>query len=65
MKSSDKRIEEVKKFAEEAVRRYDCIRSIVLIGSVARGDFTEKSDTDVAVIIDDSQQQPTSELRQI
>ncbi|MBI5253327.1 MAG: nucleotidyltransferase domain-containing protein [Euryarchaeota archaeon] len=42
-----KMVEEVEKFSDEALKRYDFIKSIVLVGSVARGDFTEKSDTEV------------------
>ncbi len=49
------RPEEVaKKFADEVLKKYkDLVKSIVMMGSAARGEFKPKSDIDVFVIIDD------------
>jgi len=42
------------KFKEEVLKKYSKItKAIVLFGSVVRGDFTEKSDVDMLVVIDD------------
>ncbi len=43
-----------KKFADELVKKYgNIIKSVVVFGSVARGDMTEESDLDIIVIYDD------------
>ena len=42
------------KFKEEVLKKYQkMVKAVVLFGSVVRGDFTEKSDVDMLVIIDD------------
>ncbi|MFH1631224.1 MAG: nucleotidyltransferase domain-containing protein, partial [Candidatus Aenigmatarchaeota archaeon] len=42
------------KFKEEVLKKYaKIIKAVVLFGSVVRGDFTEKSDVDMLVVIDD------------
>ncbi len=43
------------KFRDEVLRKYkDVTKAIVLFGSLVRGDFHEKSDIDLLVIIDDT-----------
>ncbi len=49
-----KKFELAKKFSDEIVKKYgQIIKSVVVFGSVARGDMTEKSDLDIIVIYDD------------
>jgi len=58
----EKRLEIAKKFAEKALQKYkDLIKAIVVMGSVARGEFKPKSDIDVFVIIDDTQKEFSQE----
>ena len=58
----EKRLEIAKKFAEKALEKYkDLIKAIVVMGSVARGEFKPKSDIDVFVIIDDTQKELSQE----
>ena len=54
MSKRKEQFEEVKKFAKRVLEKYgDLIKSIVMMGSVVRGEFKPKSDIDVFVIIDD------------
>jgi predicted nucleotidyltransferase len=49
-------------FAKRVLERYgDLVKSIVLIGSVARGEFKPESDIDVVVILDDTIKELTLE----
>jgi predicted nucleotidyltransferase len=49
------RVEVIKKFTKEALKKYgNLIRSVVLFGSTARKEFKEESDIDIFVIIDDT-----------
>src|SRR3989338_6003229 len=42
------------KFKEEVLKKYSkIVKAVVLFGSVVRGDFTEKSDVDMLVVVDD------------
>ncbi|MBL7206083.1 MAG: nucleotidyltransferase domain-containing protein [Candidatus Aenigmarchaeota archaeon] len=59
------RIEILKKFTKEAIKKYgSVIRSIVLFGSTARAEFKGESDIDIFVIIDDTKQKMTPELKE-
>ena len=58
----ERRLEIAKKFAEKALEKYkNLIKAIVVMGSVARGEFKPKSDIDVFVIIDDTQKELSQE----
>ena len=53
--SKELRIKEAKEFAKKVLEKFDgIIKSIVLMGSVVRGEFKPESDIDVFVIIDDT-----------
>ena len=57
----EKRIEEAKEFAKKVLEKFDgLVKSIVLFGSVVRGEFKPESDIDVFLILDDT----TGELTQ-
>jgi len=59
-----KRIEILKKFTEEALKKHGpIIRSIVLFGSTARGQFKGESDIDIFVIVDDTRHRITPHAR--
>ena len=54
-KEEEERIKAVKKFAEKVVKKYDgMVKCVVMMGSVARGEFKPKSDIDVFVILEDT-----------
>jgi len=60
----EQRIEILKKFTKEALKRYgSLIRSIVLFGSTAREEWKGESDIDVFVIVDDTRQRVTPAMR--
>jgi predicted nucleotidyltransferase/uncharacterized protein (UPF0332 family) len=59
----EKRIEAVKKFAKEVLKKYGkYVKCIVMMGSVAREEFKPKSDIDVFVVLDDTAFKITPEL---
>ena len=61
--SKEERIRLAKKFAEKVLEKYGkVVKSIVLMGSVAREEFKASSDIDVFLIIDDTEIELTSEL---
>jgi predicted nucleotidyltransferase/uncharacterized protein (UPF0332 family) len=63
-KEEKKRIEIIKAFANEVLKLYgDLVKSVVLFGSTARGDWKKESDIDVFVIIDDTKQNITPSFR--
>lgn len=52
------------KFKEEVLKRYgNIVKAVVLFGSLTRGDFHEKSDVDMLVIIDDVIARFTPEMK--
>jgi len=54
-----------KKFSDQIVKKYGpIIKSVVVFGSVARGDMTEKSDLDIIVIYDDVASRMTPDLKE-
>jgi predicted nucleotidyltransferase/uncharacterized protein (UPF0332 family) len=60
VKDKKERIEILKKFTKEILKKYGTIvRSVVLFGSTAREEWKGKSDIDVFVIIDDTRQKIT------
>jgi len=53
------------KFTEEVVKRFKkIVKSVVIFGSVARGDMTKKSDIDLLVIYDDTVAKFTPEMKE-
>jgi predicted nucleotidyltransferase/uncharacterized protein (UPF0332 family) len=59
-----KRIEVLKKFTKMVLKKYGpLIRSIVLFGSTARHEFRGESDIDVFVILDDTRQRITPNMK--
>jgi predicted nucleotidyltransferase/uncharacterized protein (UPF0332 family) len=55
MDEKEKRLQEAKEFAKKVLEKYDnLVKSIVLMGSVVRGEFKPESDIDVIVILDDT-----------
>ncbi|OYT56903.1 MAG: hypothetical protein B6U68_02555 [Candidatus Aenigmarchaeota archaeon ex4484_14] len=53
------------KFKDEVVKRYGkIVKSVVIFGSFIRGDFHEKSDIDLLVIIDDTAARFTDEMKE-
>ena len=56
------RLEEAQRFAAKALEKYgSLVKSIVLFGSVARGEVTPESDTDIFLILDDTAQELSEE----
>ena len=63
--TKEKRMSEVKEFAKKVLDKYDgLIKSIVIMGSVVRGEFKPESDIDVFVIIDDTLEKVTPEKQE-
>ncbi|MFH0948999.1 MAG: nucleotidyltransferase domain-containing protein [Candidatus Aenigmatarchaeota archaeon] len=71
-KKTDKKREALKKrqlklaeqFKEEVMKKYkNIIKAVVLFGSLVRGDFHEKSDIDMLVIVDDTVARLTPEMK--
>ncbi len=55
--SKKKRVEILKRFTKEALKKYGpLIRSVVLFGSTARQEFKGESDIDIFIILDDTRQ---------
>jgi predicted nucleotidyltransferase/uncharacterized protein (UPF0332 family) len=53
--TKEKRLEEVKEFSKKVLEKYGkYVKTIVMMGSVAREEFKPKSDVDVFVVIDDT-----------
>ncbi len=53
--SFEARIKAAEKFKEKILKKFgDAIKSIIIWGSVTRGDYTGKSDVDIYVIFDDT-----------
>ncbi len=62
--TKEERIEILKTFTKKVLKKYGpLIRSIVLFGSTARNEFSEESDIDVFVIIDDTKQRITPMMK--
>jgi len=63
--TKEKRMEEVKQFAKKVLDKFNgLIKSIVVMGSVVRGEFKPESDIDVFVIIDDTTGEITPEKQE-
>ncbi len=59
----EKRLSEVKEFSKKALEKYGKqIKTIVMMGSVAREEFKPTSDIDIFVVIDDTNSKITPEL---
>ncbi len=59
----EKRLDEVKRFGKEVLKKYGkYVKSIVMMGSVAREEFKPTSDIDVFVVIDDTAQKITPDM---
>ena len=55
MDEKEKRLQEAKEFAKRVLEKYgNLVKSIVLMGSVVRGEFKPESDIDIIVILDDT-----------
>jgi len=65
IKEERKRMEVIKKFTREVLKKYgSVIRSVVLFGSSARGSWRKESDIDVFIIIDDTKQKITPNVKE-
>jgi len=59
-------IEKIVSFANEAKKNYgELIKSVVVFGSVVRGDATKKSDADIFVILDDTATKSSEDLEKV
>jgi predicted nucleotidyltransferase/uncharacterized protein (UPF0332 family) len=59
------RIEIIKKFTEAVLKKHgDIIRSVVLFGSTARGTAKGPSDIDIFIIVDDTRNRITPEMKE-
>jgi len=55
MDEKEKRLQEAREFAKRVLEKYgNLVKSIVLMGSVVRGEFKPESDIDIIVILDDT-----------
>jgi uncharacterized protein len=55
MEEKEKRLQEAKEFTKKVLEKYgNLIKSIILMGSVVRGEFKPESDIDIIVILDDT-----------
>jgi predicted nucleotidyltransferase/uncharacterized protein (UPF0332 family) len=58
----EKRLQEAREFGKRVLEKYgNLVKSIVLMGSVARGEFKPESDIDIIVILDDTIEELTNE----
>lgn len=66
LEDEQKRIAILKKFTKEVLKKYgETIRSVVLFGSTARGNWRPKeSDIDVFIIVDDTRQKITPAVKE-
>jgi len=65
IKEEKKRLEIIKKFTKEVLKKYGpAIRSVVLFGSSARGSWHKESDIDIFIIIDDTKQKITPNVKE-
>ncbi len=65
IKEEKKRLEIIKKFTKEILKKYGpAIRSVVLFGSSARGSWHKESDIDIFIIIDDTKQKITPNVKE-
>jgi len=65
LKEEKKRVEIIKKFTKEILKKYgSIIRSVVLFGSSARGSWTKESDIDVFIILDDTKHKITPTFKE-
>jgi len=60
--TKEERMKEVKAFTKKVLTKYGkIVKCIVLMGSVARDEFKPKSDIDVFLVVDDTEQKMTQE----
>ncbi len=60
-----KQLDLANKFKDEVLKKYkDIVKSVVLFGSLTRGDFHSKSDIDMLVVIDDTTARFTPEMKE-
>ncbi len=59
-----KQLDLANKFKDEVLKKYkNLVKSVVLFGSITRGDYHEKSDIDLLVVIDDTLARFTPEMK--
>jgi len=62
VKDEEKRLHEAREFSKRVLEKYgSLVKSIVVTGSLARGDFKPESDIDIIVILDDTLEELTNE----
>jgi predicted nucleotidyltransferase len=55
-------MERLREYAEKAVAKG--VKAVILIGSLARGDYTAYSDADVLIIFDDAPKNPMDRIKE-
>lgn len=55
-------LERVREYAEKAVARG--VKAVILIGSLARGDYTAFSDADVLIVFDEAPENPMDRMKE-
>ena len=61
-----KQLKAAEEFKDKIVKKFGkIVKSVVIFGSFARGDFNEKSDVDLLVIIDDTTARFTEEMKNV
>ncbi|MEE9323148.1 MAG: nucleotidyltransferase domain-containing protein [Candidatus Aenigmarchaeota archaeon] len=64
-KEEKRRVQVIKKFTKEVLKKYgDVIKSVVLFGSSARGSWRKESDIDVFIIVDDTKQKVSPAVKE-